>query len=114
LRLSGSRREEVALQREARGAFGTELAFATRIKTAARFWLVRKEVNMKQFKYWESLLTALLGVWLMVSPWLLKFAETAVARDNAVLTGVLVLVASLWALARENDWAIPSRDKVAS
>lgn len=68
---------------------------------------------MKQFKHWESLVTALLGVWLMVSPWLLQFAESTVARDNAVLSGVLALAIGIWAMARENDWALPSRDRIA-
>ena len=68
---------------------------------------------MKPFKYWQSVVTALLGVWLMLSPWVLGFAETAVARENAVLSGLLVFVASLWVLARENDWAIPSQERAA-
>jgi hypothetical protein len=97
----------------ARQPGSTEMGNKRRIRASKPPSHSRKEFDMKQFKLWQSLATALLGVWLMVSPWLLHFAESAIARDNAVLAGLVALVIGIWAVAREKDWAVPGRDHVA-
>jgi hypothetical protein len=48
-------------------------------------------------RVWEEWTETALGVWLAVSPWVLGFASP-VARANAVVTGLVVLTLSLWAL----------------
>jgi len=46
---------------------------------------------------------ALLGLWLMVSPWVLGFAAHATARTNSIVVGFLVTVLALWAMVVDTD-----------
>jgi hypothetical protein len=54
-------------------------------------------------KAWEEWSEAILGLWMIVSPWLLKFSSVHVARNNAVITGIIVLVLALWVLLSDKD-----------
>jgi hypothetical protein len=49
---------------------------------------------------WEEWTESALGLWLTVSPWVLGGA-TQSAKASAVVTGLVVLTLSLWAL---QDW----------
>ncbi|MFN2111113.1 MAG: SPW repeat protein [Anaerolineae bacterium] len=42
----------------------------------------------------------LLGAWLLASPWLLGFSHQTVATDNIMIVGLVVVVMSLWSMAR--------------
>lgn len=53
---------------------------------------------------WEEWTEALLGLWLIASPWVLGFSANVEARFAAVLTGLVVLVLALWALATDRDY----------
>jgi TRAP-type uncharacterized transport system fused permease subunit len=46
---------------------------------------------------WEDMACAALGLWLMVSPWVLGFAAHETERTNSVIVGCLVTVLALWA-----------------
>jgi ABC-type uncharacterized transport system permease subunit len=58
---------------------------------------------------WEDWTETALGLWLAVSPWVLGF-DSAAARVNAVVTGLVVLTLSLWAL---QDWGTSSSEKTS-
>jgi hypothetical protein len=45
---------------------------------------------------------AALGLWLMVSPWVLEFSANMTARTNAVSVGFLVAVLALWAMVMDS------------
>lgn len=60
---------------------------------------------------WEEWTESALGLWLVVSPWILGFAAIEAAKVNAVLSGLVVLVLSLWALQDEGGWL--TSDKTA-
>ncbi|MEJ2554162.1 MAG: SPW repeat protein [Gammaproteobacteria bacterium] len=49
---------------------------------------------------WEEWTKVLLGAWLIASPWLLGFSHQSVAAANIVIVGLVVVVLSLWSLAR--------------
>nr|WP_281166742.1 SPW repeat protein [Thermus igniterrae] len=51
---------------------------------------------------WEEWLNVLLGVWLILSPWLLGFSGVGNAMWNALIVGVLV-----GALALSLTWEKP-------
>jgi hypothetical protein len=55
---------------------------------------------------WEEWTEAALGLWLMVSPWVLGFTHVQAARDTAVLTGVVVLALAIWVLFSDKDWGL--------
>ena len=47
---------------------------------------------------WQEWANALLGAWLVVSPWVLGFSPSSDLGLNAALLGTLILVFSVWAL----------------
>jgi hypothetical protein len=52
---------------------------------------------------WEDMACAALGLWLMVSPWVLDFAAHVTERSNSVIVGLLVTVLALWATVVDAD-----------
>ncbi|MCS6945356.1 MAG: SPW repeat protein [Sutterellaceae bacterium] len=55
-------------------------------------------------KHWQDPVNLVLGVWLIVSPWLLSYASEAAATWNAAILGVLISAAAIWALFRVFAW----------
>jgi hypothetical protein len=49
-------------------------------------------------KAWEEVITILLRVALLISPWMFGFVTQSVAISNAVIVGVLVGAFGLWAI----------------
>lgn len=47
---------------------------------------------------WEEVINTLLGVWLVVSPFLLGFAGMAGVALHTVVIGVLVMAFAMWAM----------------
>lgn len=58
-------------------------------------------VALYAFNAWEEWLNVALGVWLLVSPWLMGYSASTALRWNAVVAGVLVVVFAAWALYEE-------------
>jgi hypothetical protein len=54
-------------------------------------------------KAWEEWTNVVFGAWLIVSPWVLRFADLKLAMANAVIVGVIVGVLALWALGTDKD-----------
>ncbi|WP_189401356.1 MULTISPECIES: SPW repeat protein [unclassified Mesorhizobium] len=54
--------------------------------------------SLSVFAEWEEWVSAVLGLWLIVSPWLLGFAADTNVMATHVVLGVLVVVASAWAV----------------
>lgn len=55
-------------------------------------------------EHWQDAVSVLLGVWLVVSPWVLGFEGNAVALWNSVILGVVLAVASGAALVKFHEW----------
>jgi hypothetical protein len=53
---------------------------------------------------WEEWTEIVLGLWLVVSPWVAGFSANGVAKASAILTGLAVLVLALWAMQDEGSW----------
>lgn len=53
---------------------------------------------------WQDGTHAALGLWLMVSPWVLGFSSHATARTNSIIVGFLVAVLALWAMVVDTDF----------
>jgi len=61
---------------------------------------------------WEDLAATAFGLWLMISPWALGFADYAPERSNSLLVGCLVVMLSLWATVVDADlrkWVVEWR-----
>jgi hypothetical protein len=44
---------------------------------------------------WASWINALLGIWLIISPWVYRYAGTG-QETNTIVLGIIVLVLGLW------------------
>lgn len=59
---------------------------------------------------WEEWVNLALGIWMVVSPWVLAFHATVDARDDAVIVGLIVVVMAIWTLAgRHTSVAVGDR-----
>ena len=47
---------------------------------------------------WEEWINMLLGIWLLISPWVLGFSTNSTVTWNAVIVGILAFVAAVWEL----------------
>lgn len=59
---------------------------------------------MKQLKHWQDPVNAIVGVWLIVSPWVLSFQGDMGALANAEIVGVLLIAAALGAILVPHAW----------
>jgi hypothetical protein len=48
---------------------------------------------------WEEWVTLVLGLWMIVSPWVLAYSTITPARDDAVIVGVINAALAIWTLA---------------
>lgn len=51
---------------------------------------------------WEEWVNLALGVWSIISPWVLGFSGIGRARDDAVVVGLIVAALSIWALVERH------------
>jgi len=59
---------------------------------------------MERMKHWQDPVNALLGAWLIVSPWLLGIQDETRPLANAVVVGVLLVAAALGAVFAPRAW----------
>lgn len=59
---------------------------------------------MKQMKHWQDPVNAVMGVWLILTPWLLGFQGSMTALVNAGIVGVLLVAAALGAIFVPRAW----------
>jgi hypothetical protein len=52
-------------------------------------------------KAWEEMINTLLGVWLVVSPFALGFAEATMVALHTVVVGILATAFAVWAMATD-------------
>lgn len=53
--------------------------------------------SMRKPAVWLESVGAVLGVWLIVSPWILEITRASSAAANAVIVGLLVVGYAIWA-----------------
>ena len=58
-------------------------------------------------KAWEEWTEAVLGLWMVISPWMLAFSHVQVAMYVAVAVGLIVVLLALWTLATDKDFSLP-------
>ena len=59
---------------------------------------------MKHVKHWQDPLNAALGVWLILSPWVVGFQDQATPSMNAVAVGILLGATALGATFVPRAW----------
>lgn len=55
-------------------------------------------------KAWEEMINTLLGVWLVLSPYVLGFAAQTMIAVHTVVVGVLVTVFAVWAMFSDKEF----------
>jgi hypothetical protein len=59
---------------------------------------------MRQIKHWQDPLNAVIGAWLVLSPWVAGFSGDTVAMTNALVVGVALVAAALGAMLVPRAW----------
>ena len=59
---------------------------------------------MKRVKHWQDPANALLGAWLIVSPWILGYQGVIVATVSTAALGVLLIAAGVEAMQVPQAW----------
>ena len=59
---------------------------------------------MKPLKHWADAVNAILGVWLVVSPWLLGYQDVSAAMWNASIVGVALIAVAMGAIFVPRAW----------
>jgi SPW repeat len=62
------------------------------------FWAI---TGLAEFRPWKEWINILLGVWMLISPWLLHFSGATALTWNAVVSGAVVIICACWALGEE-------------
>jgi hypothetical protein len=56
---------------------------------------------LSQPQQWEEWINLVLGIWLIISPWVLQYHTTdSTATTNHVILGILIGADAIWALAQ--------------
>lgn len=50
---------------------------------------------------WEEWINLVLGVWLIIAPWVLGFSNVSSAVQNSVVVGIIMIVLPLWAMGQQ-------------
>jgi len=71
-------------------------------------------IAMYMPKIWEEGLNMALGIWMIVSPWILGFSTYRDVTINAVVVGVAVAALAAWAMLRDKDFIKWQHDRHAA
>ena len=55
-------------------------------------------------KHWQDPVNLILGLWLIVAPWVLAFRDDRAAMWNSIILGVLIGASAIYALVRVFAW----------
>lgn len=59
---------------------------------------------MTRLKHWQDVVNAVLGAWLVLSPWIFGFQAETTAMASAVILGAAMLVLGLAAMFAPRQW----------
>lgn len=59
---------------------------------------------MKPLKHWQDAANVVLGAWLVISPWVMGYADITMALMNALVVGAALVAAALGAIFVPRAW----------
>ena len=59
---------------------------------------------MTQVKHWQDPVNSLLGLWFVLSPWVVGYQDMSGAVATAIVLGVLMIIASFGAMMIPKAW----------
>lgn len=54
---------------------------------------------MKPWRRWQDWLNVVMGLWLVLAPWVLGYSTSATSVWNARIVGIIIILIALWAMA---------------
>jgi hypothetical protein len=66
-----------------------------------------------QPRAWEEWVELLLGLWLIVSPWVLAFSAVSFAMTSTIAAGIVIAALALWVLLVDKDYGDWWRKRLA-
>jgi hypothetical protein len=85
------------------GFAGTETAASWNAWILGAGIVVFSAIAVSMPQAWEEVINVLLGIWMVISSWVLGVANRP-AETNAVIVGLLVILFAAWAMAMSRDW----------
>lgn len=85
------------------GFFATSAAASWNAWILGAVIVVSSAAAVSMPQAWEEVINILLGVWMVVSSWVIGVASRAV-ETNFVIVGLLVILFAAWAMAMRRDW----------
>ena len=61
-------------------------------------------MSSRSIKHWQDPVNLILGIWMIVSPWVLRHQGDILPTSNAVVLGILIAGAALIALFKVMAW----------
>lgn len=55
------------------------------------------------FRVWEEWISAVLGAWLIIAPWVLNFTDHTAAMRTSFLIGIATLVLAMWSATEHGN-----------
>jgi len=62
--------------------------------------------NNFAFKRWQDQVILLLGLWLIVSPWVYAYPDGSVQMTNAIISGLVIALLAAFDLYKTYFWAV--------
>jgi predicted MFS family arabinose efflux permease len=66
--------------------------------------LIMMETRTRLTSQWKDVVNLILGLWLIISPWVLNFASDSRPMWNAVIIGVIIAILAIAALISFRKW----------
>jgi drug/metabolite transporter (DMT)-like permease len=85
-------------------------AFAVGVAMMLVMMVFEGSRDFQKPKVWRPLVNLLLGLWLMLSPWILGFETHIAARNSTTVAGILLVGLALWAMTLDIDMRRWMRD----
>jgi hypothetical protein len=83
--------------------YGTEGSAALNAHIVGAIICVMALAALFAFRVWEEWVSAVLGAWLIIAPWVLNFSGHATAARTSMLIGVATLVLAMWSAAQHGS-----------
>jgi hypothetical protein len=81
------------------GYYGTTLSASWNAWILGVAIVVFSAIAVSIPRAWEEVINILLGIWMIISPWVVGFAGARSAESNAVIVGILTIIFAAWAMA---------------
>lgn len=84
---------------------GPESAMTWNFVISGAIALILAIAALTAYRMWEEWVEVVLGLWLIVSPWVLNFSTSRPALWSAIISGAVIVISAGWNLIEERQQA---------